>query len=74
MQFPEPLKSMIAEVRGQRWKDIHSILTPAFSSGKLKGMMYIMNEAGDTLLKKIEKAVEVKQAVDIHESVHINFI
>ena len=69
MEFPEPLKSMLTEVRGQSWKDIRSILTPAFTSGKLKSMMYIMNEAGHTLLKKIEKAAEEKQAVDIHESV-----
>ncbi|XP_065055855.1 cytochrome P450 3A19-like [Rhopilema esculentum] len=58
---------MLTAVKGQRWKDIRSIMTPNFTSGKLKGMMYIMNEAGDTLLKKIEKAAEEKQAVDIHE-------
>eukprot|EP00795_Rhopilema_esculentum_P016292 gene16292-7678_t len=67
MEFPEPLKSMMSEVKGQRWKDIRSIMTPAFTSGKLKGMMYIMNEAGDTLLKKIEKAAAERQAVDIYE-------
>ncbi|XP_065055850.1 cytochrome P450 3A17-like [Rhopilema esculentum] len=67
LEFPEPLKSIMSEVKGQRWKDIRSIMTPAFTSGKLKGMMYIMNEAGDTLLKKIEKAAAEKQAVDIHE-------
>ena len=68
---------MINVVKGQRWKDIRSILTPAFTSGKLKSMMYIMNEAGDTLLKKIEKAAEEKQAVNIHESVllfHLMFL
>ena len=69
MEMPEPLSSMLTAVKGQRWKDIRSTLTPAFTSGKLKGMMYIMNQAGDTLLKKIEKAAEEKQAVDIHESV-----
>ena len=58
---------MLTVVTGQRWKDIRSILSPGFTSGKLKQMMYIMNEAGDVLLTKIAKAVEDNAAVDIHK-------
>ena len=42
-------------------------MSPGFTSGKLKNMMYIMNEAGDVLLTKIAKAVEDNAAVDIHK-------
>ena len=67
LEFPEPLASMLTVVTGQRWKNIRSIMSPAFTSGKLKQMMYIMNEAGDVLLTKIAKAVEDNVAVDIHK-------
>ena len=69
--FPtlEPLASMLTIVTGQKWKDIRSILSPAFTSGKLKGMMYIMEKAGDVLLQKIGSAIERNETVDIHKLV-----
>ena len=70
-EFPEPVASMLTNVTGQRWKDIRSILSPTFTSGKLKGMMYIMEKAGDTLLQKIRSAIENNEAVDIHKLVNI---
>ena len=68
-EFPEPLASMMTVVTGQRWKDIRSIMSPAFTSGKLKGMMYIIEKAGDVLLQKMERATKNNEAVDIHKSV-----
>lgn len=64
--MPEPAASMLTTVTGQRWKGIRSVLSPSFTSGKLKSMMYIMNEAGDVLLSKMRKAVEENAVVDIH--------
>ena len=69
-ELPEPLASMLTTVTGQRWKDIRSIMSPAFTSGKLKGMMYIMEKAGDTLLQKIGGAIENNETVDIHKLVN----
>ncbi len=66
MKFPEPIDSMLTSVTGQRWKDIRSVLTPTFTSGKLKQMMFIMNEASDTLLGKLENAANDRKAIDIH--------
>ena len=66
-EFPEPLASMMTVVTGQRWKNIRSIMSPAFTSGKLKRMMYIMDKAGDVLLTKLAKATEENVAVDIHK-------
>ena len=70
--FPilEPIASMLTIVTGQKWKDIRSILSPAFTTGKLKGMMYIMEKAGDTLLQKIGSAIENNEPVDIHKLVN----
>ena len=68
-EFPEPLASMMTFMTGQKWKDIRSIMSPAFTSGKLKGMMYIMEKAGDTLLQKMESATKNNEAVDINKSV-----
>ena len=62
---------MMTITTGQRWKDIRSIVSPAFASGKLKGMMYIMDKAGDVLLTKIAKAAKENVAVDIYECVKI---
>eukprot|EP00112_Aurelia_sp_Birch-Aquarium-sp1_P007736 Seg1845.6 transcript_id=Seg1845.6/GoldUCD/mRNA.D3Y31 product="Cytochrome P450 3A24" protein_id=Seg1845.6/GoldUCD/D3Y31 len=67
LEFPEPLASMLTVVTGQRWKHIRSILTPTFTSGKLKSMMYIMHEAGDVLVKKMETAAKAGTPIDIHE-------
>ena len=65
--FPEPLKSMLTSVEGPAWKNLRSILTPAFTSGKLKNMMYIMHEAGDTIVQKMGKAADENQVIDIHK-------
>eukprot|EP00794_Sanderia_malayensis_P000606 gene606-1268_t len=67
LEFSEPLDSMLSIVPGQRWKNIRSVISPTFTSGKLKQMMFIMNEASDTLLSKLENVANTNTAVDIHE-------
>ncbi|KAK2565310.1 Lithocholate 6-beta-hydroxylase [Acropora cervicornis] len=53
--IPKPYDRMLTVVRGQKWKDIRSILTPTFSASKIKQMIPFMNEALDTLLAKTER-------------------
>eukprot|EP00794_Sanderia_malayensis_P005402 gene5402-6078_t len=64
--FPQPMASMLTSITGQKWKNVRSILTPTFTSGKLKQMMFIMQEASDTLVEKLEQAAIKSEAVDIH--------
>ncbi len=65
-QQPVALTEMLTSVGGQKWKNIRSILTPIFTSGKLRQMMFIMQEASDTLLKKLETVADKGKAIDIH--------
>lgn len=60
------MSSMLTVLTGEKWKNVRSTLTPTFTSGKLKSMMFIMNEAADVLLSKLEKAAEESTPVDIH--------
>lgn len=67
MEKAEPLGSALTSLQGDKWKNARSILSPTFSSGKIKDMIFIMHEAADTLLEKMGKAAEEKYAFDIHE-------
>ncbi len=67
MVLPDPISEMLTEAKGQKWKNIRSILTPMFTSGKMKQMMFIMQEASDTLLKKLDAVADKEKAIDIHE-------
>ena len=61
----EPLASLIPRLKGQRWKSVRNIFTPMFTSGKLKQMIQIMHDAADTLLGKLEKVADEKNAFDV---------
>ncbi|XP_055350212.1 cytochrome P450 3A24-like [Paramacrobiotus metropolitanus] len=45
----------LTEIKDQRWKDIRSVLLPAFTSGKLKQMNNLIKECCDDLLRKIDQ-------------------
>ncbi|XP_015764480.1 PREDICTED: cytochrome P450 3A29-like [Acropora digitifera] len=64
--IPKPYNRMLTLVRGQKWKDIRSILTPTFSASKIKQMIPFMNEALDTLLAKAERISKTGEIVDFH--------
>ena len=66
-KLDEPLASMMTVLEGQRWKNVRNILTPTFTSGKLKQMITIIHDAADTLLGKMEKAADEKNAFNVHE-------
>ncbi|XP_067037448.1 cytochrome P450 3A8-like [Acropora muricata] len=62
--IPKPYDRMLTVVRGQKWKDIRSILTPTFSASKIKQMIPFMNEALDTLLAKTERISKTGEIVN----------
>ncbi|XP_069503688.1 cytochrome P450 3A24-like [Ambystoma mexicanum] len=50
-----PLKRAITNAKDEQWKRIRAVLSPTFTSGKLKEMFPIMKNFGDVLVKNIQK-------------------
>ncbi|KFP21782.1 Cytochrome P450 3A24, partial [Egretta garzetta] len=51
------LESALNVAEDEKWKRIRTVLSPAFTSGKLKEMFPIINHYGEKLMKNIEKKV-----------------
>ncbi|XP_068940868.1 cytochrome P450 3A12-like [Petaurus breviceps papuanus] len=58
------LESGITIVKGEKWKWIRTILSPTFTSGKLKEMFPIIKHHGDVLLQNIEKRVAKDESLN----------
>ncbi|OCT80499.1 hypothetical protein XELAEV_18027313mg [Xenopus laevis] len=53
-----PLESAITAAEDEQWKRIRSVLSPTFTSGKLKEMFQIMKDYSDILVKNIQDNVD----------------
>ncbi|CAG2120867.1 unnamed protein product, partial [Medioppia subpectinata] len=63
-----PLRKMLFFMRGDdRWKRIRAIVSPAFTSGKLRQMMASIAGIADTFVQNLDKFAENGQIVDIRE-------
>ncbi|XP_075021434.1 cytochrome P450 3A29-like [Calonectris borealis] len=51
------LDSAVSIAEDEKWKRIRTVLSPTFTSGKLKEMFPIINHYGEKLVKNIEKKV-----------------
>ncbi|CAL1528688.1 unnamed protein product [Lymnaea stagnalis] len=51
---------------GQQWKRSRALLTPAFSTGKLKKMTPIMSEAADILVERLVDRAKEQKSMDIY--------
>ncbi|KFQ31702.1 Cytochrome P450 3A29, partial [Mesitornis unicolor] len=51
------LESALNVAEDEKWKRIRTVLSPTFTSGKLKEMFPIINHYGEKLVKNIEKKV-----------------
>nr|XP_042125919.1 cytochrome P450 3A4-like isoform X2 [Peromyscus maniculatus bairdii] len=61
------MKKSITTSENEEWKRIRSLLTPAFSSGKLKEMFHIIQEYGDALVKNMSREVEKGKNVTMRD-------
>lgn len=68
-QFPlAPKKSLgLFLENGSQWKRSRTMLTPAFSSGKLKQMYSTMSNGVDRLMENLEKDNKGEKSVDIYD-------
>ena len=67
LEFTEPMNSIITNLTGDRWKNVRSVITPAFTTGKLKDIMSCVNQAINTFLGKCKTAAETNETIDIYE-------
>ncbi|KAM4631554.1 cytochrome P450 3A24-like [Discoglossus pictus] len=56
-----PLESALVMAEDEQWKRIRTVLSPTFTSGKLKQMFPLIKHYGDLLVKNVQKKVDSKQ-------------
>ncbi|XP_027730664.1 cytochrome P450 3A8-like [Vombatus ursinus] len=61
------LESAISIAEDDQWKRIRTVLSPTFTSGKLKEMFPIINQYGDVLVKNMQKEAEKSKPVTLKE-------
>ncbi|XP_015177307.1 PREDICTED: cytochrome P450 9e2-like [Polistes dominula] len=54
-------------LRGNRWKETRTMLTPAFTLSKLKGMFKLMNECGADFTEFLSKMPEDKKTIEMKD-------
>ncbi|XP_077774851.1 cytochrome P450 3A9-like isoform X2 [Podarcis muralis] len=57
------LKSAVSLAKDEQWKRIRTILSPTFTSGKLKEMFPIIKHYGEVLMQNVQKKVEKNEFV-----------
>ncbi|GFS49394.1 cytochrome P450 3A11 [Nephila pilipes] len=56
--------NLVSTLRGEDWKRVRSVITPTFTTGKLKRMLGIFNECSETLVKNFEILVKRGEPID----------
>ncbi|KAJ6223145.1 hypothetical protein RDWZM_001690 [Blomia tropicalis] len=59
--------SFLSTVEGEKWKRIRSVVTPQFSTGKLKRMKPRLDDTIDTLMANFESNLKEKPELDVKE-------
>ncbi len=60
-----PFSYHVGNATGNRWKELRSILTPGFTTRKMKLMTPLMNEAIDVFISKLKEKSTSNQTFDI---------
>ncbi|XP_012790154.2 cytochrome P450 3A12-like [Sorex araneus] len=61
------MKAAISVAEDEQWKRIRSLLSPTFTSGKLKDMFPIIAQYGDSLVKNLRKDADQGMFVNLKE-------
>ncbi|KAI1896150.1 hypothetical protein AGOR_G00091840 [Albula goreensis] len=62
-----PLYDAVTIVEDDEWRRIRSILSPSFTSGRLKEMFSIMRRHSDILLQSLQRTADSGKAADMKE-------
>uniref|UniRef100_A0A674N500 Cytochrome P450 3A n=1 Tax=Takifugu rubripes TaxID=31033 RepID=A0A674N500_TAKRU len=62
-----PLSDAVSIAEDEQWKRIRSILSPSFTSGRLKEMYTIMLQHSKNLLNFLNKKVEADEVIDVKD-------
>lgn len=58
MKPPPPLNCGLLAARDEQWKRIRSILSPSYTTGKMKQMIPLMEDAANVLMAKLEDVAD----------------
>ncbi|XP_006859934.1 PREDICTED: cytochrome P450 3A9-like [Chrysochloris asiatica] len=61
------LESSLTVLEDEKWKWIRAVVSPTFSSRKLKAMFSLMKRHGNILVQNIEKTVALDEVIDMKE-------
>jgi len=62
-----PVSKMLVVLQGEHWKHVRNILTPTFSSGKLRKMNPQIQRCGETLVSNLGEKAEKKETFDFRD-------
>ncbi|KAJ8357393.1 hypothetical protein SKAU_G00201870 [Synaphobranchus kaupii] len=65
--FNGPLKDAISNARGEAWKLKRSVVSPMFSSGRIKEMLPLMKQHSDKLVQCLQGIANHNEAVEVRE-------
>ncbi|XP_013930979.1 PREDICTED: cytochrome P450 3A9-like [Thamnophis sirtalis] len=67
--FPAPdiLKNAVSMAKDEQWKRIRTVLSPTFTSGKLKEMFPIIKHYGDILIQNVQRKMENDEPIDVKD-------
>ncbi|XP_013775401.1 cytochrome P450 3A29-like isoform X2 [Limulus polyphemus] len=58
------LDKMLSVQSGEEWKQTRSIISPTFSSGKMKKMAFLIKDTIESLIQNLEEAADKKEVID----------
>ncbi|KAG5845175.1 hypothetical protein ANANG_G00136040 [Anguilla anguilla] len=62
----KPMSDCLLMLKDERWKRVRSILTPSFSSSRMKEMVPLIHTATETLMGNLEGYAQSGESFDIH--------
>ncbi|XP_061553449.1 cytochrome P450 3A40-like isoform X1 [Phycodurus eques] len=60
-----PLSDAVSIAEDEDWKRIRSVLSPSFTSGRLKEMYSIMLQHSSNLIKSLQRKVDADEVIDV---------